>query len=207
MELCIVVQLCTRFDVVPRPINASFAIPDDPPILAGSAPQEYNCAVPSAGDSYPRFKLRSLPLVSTMRLLILNGPNLNLLGSREPDTYGDVSLASLEEALRREFPAEMVVFFQSNHEGELIDRLQGAHDESIDGIVFNPGGYTHTSVALRDAIAAIDTPVIEVHISNIAARESFRHRSVTAGSTLGQISGLGVMGYHLAVRYFLSTAG
>ena len=140
-----------------------------------------------------------------MKLLVLNGPNLNLLGSREPDTYGELTLHGLEEEIRREFPSVSFDFFQSNHEGELIDRLQSA--EPIAGIVFNPGGYTHTSVALRDAIAAIETPVIEVHISNIAARESFRHHSVTAGATIGQISGLGVMGYHMAVRYFLSTGG
>lgn len=137
-----------------------------------------------------------------MKLLILNGPNLNLLGSREPDTYGRVTLEKLEKDLRQTFADEDFDFFQSNHEGELIDRLQSASREGIKGIVFNPGGYSHTSVSIRDAIAAIETPVVEVHISNIAAREAFRHHSITAGATVGQISGLGVMGYQMAIRYF-----
>ncbi|GIV59376.1 MAG: 3-dehydroquinate dehydratase [Rhodothermaceae bacterium] len=141
-----------------------------------------------------------------MKLLILNGPNLNLLGTREPATYGHTTLDDLEAGLRRAFPEVTFAFFQSNHEGDLIDRLHAAQDERLDGIVFNPGGYTHTSVALRDAVAAIDVPVLEVHLSNIHAREDFRHRSMLAPVCAGQISGLGPAGYHLAVHYFVAHA-
>jgi len=140
-----------------------------------------------------------------MKLLILNGPNLNLLGVREPEKYGSTTLESLEKDLRNRFSDHELDFFQSNHEGELIDRIQSADADGTRGIVFNPGGYTHTSVAIRDAIASVATPVIEVHITNIAARETFRHHSVTAGATLGQISGLGIAGYFAAVDYFLAT--
>lgn len=140
-----------------------------------------------------------------MKLLILNGPNLNMLGEREPETYGNTSLTTLQEGLEAAFPDTDLVFFQSNHEGDLIDKLHGGAEDGLDGIVFNPGGYSHTSVALRDAISAIETPVIEVHISNIAAREPFRHHSVTAGAALGMISGLGSMGYRMAVKYFLNS--
>lgn len=138
-----------------------------------------------------------------MRILVVNGPNLNLLGTREPDLYGTATLEDLQYGLVSSFEDVTFTFFQSNHEGELIDALQGAN---ADGIVFNGAGFTHTSVALRDAIASIDTPVVEVHISNIAAREEFRHHSITAAKCVGSIIGLGVKGYHLAVEYFLSQA-
>ncbi len=138
-----------------------------------------------------------------MNILILNGPNLNLLGTREPETYGRATLADLEADLRAAFPGVTFAFFQSNHEGALIDRLHEAHREGVGGVVFNPGGFTHTSVALRDAVAAIDPPVVEVHLSNVHAREAFRHRSLLAPVCAGQISGLGMAGYHLAVRYFV----
>ncbi len=141
-----------------------------------------------------------------MHLLILNGPNLNLLGTREPETYGAATLADLEAALRAAFPAVRFSFYQSNHEGALIEALHRAHAECLEGVVFNPGGYTHTSVALRDAVAAIDVPVVEVHLSNVYAREAFRHRSLLAPVCAGQVSGLGMHGYHLAVRYFVDTA-
>lgn len=141
-----------------------------------------------------------------MNLLILNGPNLNLLGTREPETYGAATLQDLERALERTFTQVQFSFFQSNHEGALIDELHKCLESSIDGIVFNPGAYTHTSIALRDAIASIKTPVIEVHISNIHARESFRHKSILAPECLGQICGLGLSGYFSAVTYFLSQA-
>lgn len=141
-----------------------------------------------------------------MDLLILNGPNLNLLGEREPATYGRETLADVERALRGRFEGIALSFVQSNHEGELIDRLHEAHRAKRDGVVFNPGGYTHTSVALRDAVAGISVPVIEVHLSNVHAREAFRHRSLIAPVCVGQIAGLGTAGYHLAVQYFVDEA-
>ena len=135
-----------------------------------------------------------------MNFLVLNGPNLNLLGEREPDTYGTQSLDELHAELEAAFPDAALSFFQSNHEGALIDRLHEAR--SADGIAFNPGGFTHTSVALRDAVAALDAPVIEVHLSNVSAREDFRRRSLVAPACAGQISGLGCAGYHLALTHF-----
>jgi 3-dehydroquinate dehydratase II len=139
-----------------------------------------------------------------MKLHIINGPNLNLLGSREPSKYGSDSLATLEDMLRERFPDIELVYFQSNHEGELIDWLQLAESQGAAGVILNPGGFTHTSVAIRDAIAAIEIPVVEVHITNIASRESFRHVSITSGPTAGQISGFGLNGYALAVQHFMS---
>lgn len=133
-----------------------------------------------------------------MRILILNGPNLNRLGTREPGVYGSDTLESLERALTEEFTGHELRFRQSNVEGELIDALHDA-DRDFDGVVFNPGGYTHTSVALRDAIASIGIPVVEVHISNVAGREPFRHTSLTAPVCIGHISGFGLDGYRLGV--------
>ena len=140
---------------------------------------------------------------SFVKLLVLNGPNLNLLGTREPEVYGYGTLADLETALRQAFPDVSLDFFQSNHEGALVDRLHAAREEAVDGIVFNPGAYTHTSIALRDAIAGTGLAVVEVHLSNVHAREAFRHHSMLAPVCLGQIVGLGRAGYHLAVRFFL----
>lgn len=139
-----------------------------------------------------------------MDILVLNGPNLNLLGTREPDTYGTTTLAELEQELAVAFPALEVGSAQHNGEGALIDALHDAHERGVRGVVFNPGGYTHTSVALRDAVAAIDPPVVEVHLSNIHAREDFRRTSRIAPACAGQISGLGPDGYHLAVRYLVN---
>ena len=138
-----------------------------------------------------------------LSLLVLNGPNLNLLGTREPDTYGTASLNDIETELERAFSTVEFSFQQENGEGALIDHLHAAHEDSLEGIVFNPGGYTHTSVALRDAVAAIDPPVVEVHLSNVHAREDFRRTSRIAPVCVGQISGFGATGYHLAVQYLL----
>jgi 3-dehydroquinate dehydratase-2 len=140
-------------------------------------------------------------------LLVLNGPNLNLLGTREPDTYGSASLDDIETALDQAFPNASLTFRQANGEGALIDHLHTAHERGLDGVVFNPGGYTHTSVALRDAVAAIDPPVVEVHLSNVHAREDFRRTSRIAPACVGQMSGFGPAGYHLAVRYLLDHRG
>ncbi|MDE2997347.1 MAG: type II 3-dehydroquinate dehydratase [Bacteroidota bacterium] len=139
-----------------------------------------------------------------MRILVLNGPNLNLLGKREPGIYGHASLADLETDLAARFPEVDFSFHQDNHEGGMIEAL---HDADVDGIVLNGAGFTHTSVALRDAVASIDTPVVEVHISNIHAREEFRHTSLTAPVCVGAITGLGTEGYVLAIQYFLSRFG
>ena len=134
-------------------------------------------------------------------ILVLNGPNLNLLGTREPEIYGSASLGDLEAETRKRFPDITLRFEQHNSEGALIDALHRAAGVETGGVVFNPGAYGHTSIALRDAIAAITTPVLEVHLSNPAARESFRHTSMIAPECIGTISGLGHSGYHLAVLY------
>ena len=138
-----------------------------------------------------------------MKLLVLNGPNLNLLGSREPETYGSATLSDLEQALKSTFPKVEFSFYQNNHEGALIDKLHETQNDAVQGVIFNPGAYTHTSIALRDAVASIQAPVIEVHISNIHARESFRHQSLLAPVCAGQLCGLGLSGYFSAVSYFV----
>lgn len=136
-----------------------------------------------------------------MKILIINGPNLNKLGTRETDIYGNQSFEHYLEDLKKEFEGVELMYFQSNHEGEIIDQL---HDtESMDGVVMNPAGFSHTSVAIMDAMAAIDTPVIEVHISNVYAREEFRQKMVTARNSKGVISGLGLDGYRLAIYNFV----
>jgi 3-dehydroquinate dehydratase II len=135
-------------------------------------------------------------------ILVLNGPNLNLLGKREPNVYGSQTLADLEQRCK-EWGEEVLTTVdcrQSNHEGVLLDWLHTAEQEGFEGIVFNPGGFTHSSVALRDAISAIQLPVIEVHLSNIFAREDFRHHSYISAVCEGVISGLGFEGYHAAIR-------
>ena len=137
-----------------------------------------------------------------MKIAIINGPNLNLLGKRETDIYGNKPFDIFFSELQHKYPHIHLHYFQSNVEGELINELQGIGFD-YDGIIFNPGGYTHTSVALGDAIAAITTPVIEVHISNIFGREDFRKLSHVSGKAKGVISGLGLKGYELALEYFL----
>lgn len=137
-----------------------------------------------------------------MKIAIINGPNLNLLGKREPEIYGKLSFEQYFEQLKAAFPQVELTYFQSNVEGELINQLH-ACGFGYDGIVLNGGAYTHYSYAIRDAIAGITTPVVEVHISNVYAREEWRHESVTGGKAVGVITGLGMKGYELAVRFFL----
>jgi 3-dehydroquinate dehydratase-2 len=138
-----------------------------------------------------------------MKLIIINGPNLNLLGMREPSVYSNQSFEQYLDKLRKRFPMVTIEYFQSNVEGEIINKLHEV-GFSYDGIILNAGGYTHTSVAIADAIAAIKTPVVEVHISNIYAREEFRHTSLIAGKCKGSILGFGLDSYRLAVESFLN---
>ncbi len=137
-----------------------------------------------------------------MRIAIINGPNLNLIGKREIDIYGNMSFEKYLKELKKEYPKVKFTYFQSNVEGELINEIQRM-GFAYDGIILNPGGYTHTSVAIGDAIAAIKTPVIEVHISNVHAREEFRKLSHVSAKAAGSIFGLGLKGYELAVQWFL----
>lgn len=138
-----------------------------------------------------------------MKILILNGPNLNLIGRREPEIYGTQSLNDFIEALRKRYPECDIDDFQSNHEGVLIDKLQEAMGK-YDGVVMNPGGYAHTSIALADTIGAIGIPVVEVHISNIYEREEYRHHSYTAEAAVKSIVGHGLEGYAEAIVYLMT---
>ena len=135
-----------------------------------------------------------------MKIIIINGPNLNLLGTREKSIYGNESFEAYYEKLRAKFPSVAMEYYQSNVEGELINKLHEV-GFTYDGIVLNAGGYTHTSVAISDAIAAIKTPVVEVHISNIHAREEFRHLSLITKECAGMITGFGLSSYDLALTY------
>lgn len=137
-----------------------------------------------------------------MKIAIINGPNLNLLGRREPGVYGSQDFDSYYASLQQQFPQVEFSYFQSNVEGELINELHRV-GFTADGIVMNPGGYTHTSVAIGDAIAAIKAPLVEVHISNVHAREEFRHLSHVSAKAAGTICGLGLKGYALAIQYLL----
>lgn len=139
-----------------------------------------------------------------MKIAIINGPNLNLLGKRETDIYGNMPFEKYFSELRQKYPAVELHYYQSNVEGELINELQRLGYE-YDGIILNPAGYTHTSVAIGDAIAAIKTPVVEVHISNVHAREDFRKLSHVSGKSVGSIFGLGLKGYELALQYLLKS--
>lgn len=143
-----------------------------------------------------------------MAILVLHGPNLNLLGTREPGVYGSVTLPQIDEELTRMAAAAGVALhtFQSNHEGALIDRVQAAAGDGTEAIIINPAAYTHTSVALRDALAAVKLPFIEVHLSNIHRREPFRHHSYFSDLAEGVICGLGAAGYRLALSHLLERA-
>ena len=135
-----------------------------------------------------------------MKILIINGPNLNLLGKREPHIYGSQTFEEYLKILQRSYPSVNIEYFQSNHEGALIDKIHTVgFDETYLGIVLNAGAYTHTSIALGDAIGGVKTPVLEVHISNVHAREAFRHHSYISAKAVGVIVGLGVNGYKLAI--------
>lgn len=138
-------------------------------------------------------------------ILLINGPNLNLLGSREPEVYGKATLADIEAAAQQQSLAQgkQLAYFQSNHEGQILDRIHSAKQENIRFIIINPGAFTHTSIALRDALAGVAIPFIEVHISNIYQRESFRHHSYLSDIAKGVICGLGVDGYRLAIDFAL----
>ena len=146
-----------------------------------------------------------MPDSSSLKIIIINGPNLNLLGIREKSVYGDQDFESYINQLTVQHPEIALAYYQSNVEGELIDKLHETGFE-YDGIILNAGGYTHTSVALTDAVAAISTPVIEVHISNIFKREDFRHKSLLSPNCIGIISGLGLNGYKLAIEHFILLA-
>ena len=135
------------------------------------------------------------------KIIIINGPNLNLLGKREPEIYGSDTFDDVFLRLKKDFPDMNLEYFQSNHEGAILDKLHEI-GFNYDGIVLNGGAFTHTSIAIADAIAAISTPVLEVHISNVHAREEFRHHSYFSAHCAGLIVGLGVKGYHLAIQYF-----
>jgi len=138
-----------------------------------------------------------------MNIQIINGPNLNLLGKREPETYGAESFEHYFKKLKSRFPLAGLDYFQSNVEGEIINQLQKVGFD-LDGIVLNAGAYTHTSVAIHDAIGAIKTPVVEVHISNIYAREEFRHKSLITSKCAGLITGFGLEGYAMAINYLVN---
>lgn len=140
------------------------------------------------------------------RVLVLHGPNLNLLGTREPEHYGRVTLSDINMALARMADAASVALesFQSNHEGALIERIHAAREQGVRAIIINPAAYTHTSVALRDALAAVAIPFVEVHLSNVNAREPFRHHSYFSDLAIGVICGLGHQGYLLALEYLLN---
>lgn len=139
-----------------------------------------------------------------MKICIVNGPNLNLLGKRETSIYGSQSFEEFFEALKNRFPDVELSYYQSNVEGEIVNKL---HETgfSFDGIILNAGAYTHTSVAIHDAIAGIKTPVIEVHISNVYGREEFRHKSLITSKCIGLLTGFGLEGYAMAINYFITT--
>jgi 3-dehydroquinate dehydratase-2 len=138
-----------------------------------------------------------------MRILVLHGPNLNLLGKREPSIYGTATLWDIESRLKKKFPDVKFEFFQSNSEGALIDELHKTIGTSFDGVVLNPGAYAHYSYAIRDAISALKIPVVEVHVSNVHAREEFRRQSVIAPACRGVIAGFGIISYELAAQFLI----
>lgn len=154
----------------------------------------------------PEYGFLSIIPINLMKILIINGPNLNLLGKREPEIYGSRSFEDYLKELRELYGDRIAIeYYQSNHEGEIIDRLHKAgFDKGLRGIILNAGAYTHTSLAIADAIASIETPVTEVHISNIAARDEIRHQSMITSVCQGIIAGFGMDSYRLAIESFLT---
>lgn len=148
--------------------------------------------------------MRTTNHYTILKIIVINGPNLNLLGKREPEIYGNQSFEEYFETLKAKYPSIELFYFQSNIEGEIIDKIHEV-GFSYDAILLNAGGYTHTSVAISDAIAGVTTPTLEVHISNIYKREEFRHKSIISKSCIGMISGLGLKGYELGIQYFITT--
>jgi 3-dehydroquinate dehydratase-2 len=140
-----------------------------------------------------------------MRILVINGPNLNLLGKREPSLYGTTTFWDIENRLKKEFPDVIFEYFQSNSEGALIDHIHKAMDGAFDGLAINPGAYAHYSYAIRDAISTLKIPVVEVHMTNVYAREDFRHQSVIAPVCKGVVAGFGAMSYQLAVQFLVES--
>ncbi len=140
-----------------------------------------------------------------MKILIINGPNLNLLGKRQPEIYGKVTFEEFLKSLRKEFPHIKINYFQTNHEGSIIDKLQEAENEEYLGIILNPAAYTHTSIAIADTILAMETPIVEVHISDISQREGFRQLSYIADYVTARIMGKGLKGYKEAVQFLIDT--
>lgn len=148
---------------------------------------------------------KSINIEAKMKILLLNGPNLNLLGTREPEKYGNTTLTDIEQTLKTEAKSKEVEIdcYQSNHEGDLVDKIQQATN-NYDGIILNAGGYTHTSIAIRDAISSVQVPVVEIHLTNIHAREEFRHNSFIAPVCIGQICGFGAYSYILGLNAILN---
>lgn len=144
------------------------------------------------------------------KLLLINGPNLNLLGAREPEKYGSLTLKEIEQSLAeyvKESDGSSLECFQSNHEGEIVDRIHKAREDKVQGIIINPGAYTHTSIAIRDAMLSVCIPFVEVHLSNIFAREPFRHHSYLSDIAAGCVIGLGASGYRYAADFLMGHAG
>ena len=137
-----------------------------------------------------------------MKLLIINGPNLGNIGRREPEIYGHEDFEPFFDSLKKEFPEHEIHYLQSHHEGEIVEKIHSAKDENYDGLILNAGAYSHTSYSIRDAVTAINIPVVMVHISNVYARENFRHENVIAAKCKGVITGFGLRSYELAVRSF-----
>ena len=142
-----------------------------------------------------------------MKILVINGPNLNLLGTRDPQQYGELTLEEINAQISNKFSSHNFIFVQSNHEGEIIDAIQGAESNGFSGIIINPGWYSHPSVAIRDALETVKIPKVEVHLSNLAKREDFRQKNITASAVNGYLSGFGEKGYFAAVYLLQEICG